>query len=63
MIFGSFGLKYFVIFVSFYFVVEGKGFGEVIFNCEVYFILIIRNVEGGQCYNENDYVMVEILDE
>ena len=48
---------------AFHSVAEGKGLGEAIVNREAHFTLTTRNVEGGQCYNENDHVTVEILDE
>ena len=40
----------------------GKGLEEGIVHREAQFILITRNAEGRQCYNERDHVTVEIWD-
>ena len=44
-------------------VAEGKGLEEGIVNCKAQFVLTTRNAEGRQCYNERDYITVEIRDE
>ena len=44
-------------------VAEGKGIEEGTVGVEAQFVLITRNAEGRQCYNEHDRVTVEIRDE
>ena len=44
-------------------VAEGKGLEEAIANRQAHFSLTTRNSKGRQCYNEDDHVTVEIIDE
>ena len=44
-------------------VAEGKGLEEAIANRQAHFSLTTRNSTGRQCYNEDDHVTVEIIDE
>ena len=44
-------------------VAEGKGLEEAVANRQAQFSLTSRNSKGRQCYNENDHVTVEIIDE
>ena len=44
-------------------IAEGKGLEQVTVGSDARFVLTTRNVQGRQCYNKQDRVTVEIIDE